>query len=45
MTEKEKLLKYIAELTPDKVEILIDRLPQLISELAAQGLPVPRSKS
>lgn len=45
MTANEELVKYITELTPDKLKTLIDRLPQLISELAAQGLPVPPSGS
>lgn len=45
MTAQEELEKYITELTPEKLETLIDRLPQLISELAAQGLPVPPSES
>lgn len=45
MTAQEEMVKYITELTPEKLETLIDRLPQLISELAAQGLPVPPSGS
>lgn len=40
MTAKEELLKYITELTQEKVDALIDRLPLLLSELEALGLPV-----
>lgn len=43
MTPQEELVKYIQELTPEKLDRLTARLPQLISALAAQGLPVPPS--
>lgn len=42
MTAKEELLAYIAELTPNKLDTLIDRLPEMLSELEALGLPVPQ---
>lgn len=45
MTGREELVKYISELTPEKVKLLTDRLPQLILELAAQELPVPPTAS
>lgn len=44
MTKVEELVKYISDLTPEQVEKVISRLPQLILELAEQGLPVRQLK-
>ena len=44
MTKVEELVKYISDLTPEQVEKVISRLPQLILELAEQGLPVHQLK-
>lgn len=41
MTANEELVKYIMELTPEKVKLLIDRLPEMLSALEELGLPVP----
>lgn len=38
----EELMRYIEALTPDKIEKILNRLPELISEFEAQGLPVPQ---
>lgn len=45
MTANEELVKYIMELTPEKVKILTDRFQELISALETQGLPVPEKQS
>lgn len=38
----EELMRYIEALTPEKIEKLLNHLPELISEFEAQGLPVPQ---
>lgn len=40
MTAQEELVKYIQELTPEKLARLTARLPQLISGIEAQGIPI-----
>lgn len=40
MSEKVELMQYLSELTPEKTELLLMRLPALLSEFEAQGLPV-----
>jgi hypothetical protein len=39
MSAKEELLSFVANLTPEQVEKIINRFPELISALAEQGQP------
>ena len=39
---REELMRYIEALTPEKIENLLNHLPELILEFEAQGLPVPQ---
>ena len=40
MKEREELIRYISNLTEADMKKIIQRLPELISKLEAQGLPV-----
>lgn len=42
MKEREELIRYISNLTEADMKKIIQRLPELISKLEAQGLPVHR---
>ena len=39
MKEREELIRYISNLTEADMKKIIQRLPELISKLEAQGLP------
>lgn len=45
MTANEELIRYVMELTHEKVKLLTDRLPEILSTLEEFGLPVPEKRT
>ena len=43
--KENKLLTYISTLTPEQIDKLVNRLPQLISLLSEQGQPCLQEQS